>query len=444
MDEDGKIRAEKKPSMKRRMTEHDYTERNIYMLTLVVEGRQALLGHVVGRGDAAADSPEAPRFVPSPLGVLVSSEVEHISEHYPQIRVLGRQLMPDHLHIILFVTEQLPQPLGRVVNGFKVGCRRAMRGLAQGGFTAPQSGTARDTAERHEAESGESGTARDTAERHEAGSGESGTARDTAERHETGSGESGTARDTAERHEAGSGASNDGRNGGASNDGRNSGASNGGRDNGASSDSRDGGGVGCRAALRQGVGVLFERGYNDRILYGKGQLQAMLDYIHDNPRRLLVKRQHPEFFHLHTFSLNGISFQAVGNMRLMDAPRRLVVRCSRRATYAEIAELTARLMAAAEEGAIPVSPFISPGERQIELALLKAGMPFIRLTDNGFPPYYKPYGRYFEACACGQLLLLSPFPYSTQRTMLSRQQCLWLNSVAEQLSAAADGRPAVT
>ena len=419
MDEDGKIRAEKKPSMKRRMTEHDYTERNIYMLTLVVEGRQALLGHVVGRGDAAADSPEAPRFVPSPLGVLVSSEVEHISEHYPQIRVLGRQLMPDHLHIILFVTEQLPQPLGRVVNGFKVGCRRAMRGLAQGGFTAPQSGTARDTAGRHEAGSGESGTARDTAERNEAGSGASSDSRD-------------------------GGASNDGRNGGASSDGRNGGASNGGRDNGASSDSRDGGGVGCRAALRQGVGVLFERGYNDRILYGKGQLQAMLDYIHDNPRRLLVKRQHPEFFHLHTFSLNGISFQAVGNMRLMDAPRRLVVRCSRRATYAEIAELTARLMAAAEEGAIPVSPFISPGERQIELALLKAGMPFIRLTDNGFPPYYKPYGRYFEACACGQLLLLSPFPYSTQRTMLSRQQCLWLNSVAEQLSAAADGRPAVT
>ena len=411
MDEDGKIRAEKKPSMKRRMTEHDYTERNIYMLTLVVEGRQALLGHVVGRGDAAADSSEAPRFVPSPLGVLVSSEVEHIGEHYPQIRVLGRQLMPDHLHIILFVTEQLPQPLGRVVNGFKVGCRRAMRGLAQGGFTAPQSGTARDTAERNEAGSGESGTARDTAGQHEAGSGAGIGSRD---------------------------------NGGASNDGRNSGASNGGRDNGASSDSRDGGGVGCRAALRQGVGVLFERGYNDRILYGKGQLQAMLDYIHDNPRRLLVKRQHPEFFHLHTFSLNGISFQAVGNMRLMDAPRRLVVRCSRRATYAEIAELTARLMAAAEEGAIPVSPFISPGERQIELALLKAGMPFIRLTDNGFPPYYKPYGRYFEACACGQLLLLSPFPYNTQRTVLSRQQCLWLNSVAEQLSAAADGRSAVT
>lgn len=411
MDEDGKIRAEKKPSMKRRMTEHDYTERNIYMLTLVVEGRQALLGHVVGRGDAAADSPEAPRFVPSPLGVLVSSEVEHISEHYPQIRVLGRQLMPDHLHIILFVTEQLPQPLGRVVNGFKVGCRRAMRGLAQGGFTAPQSGTAHDTAGQHEAGSGESGTAHDTTERHEAGSGAGIGSRD---------------------------------NGGASSDGRDGGASNGGRDNGASSDSRDGGGVGCRAALRQGVGVLFERGYNDRILYGKGQLQAMLDYIHDNPRRLLVKRQHPEFFHLHTFSLNGISFQAVGNMRLMDAPRRLVVRCSRRATYAEIAELTARLMAAAEEGAIPVSPFISPGERQIELALLKAGMPFIRLTDNGFPPYYKPYGRYFEACACGQLLLLSPFPYSTQRTMLSRQQCLWLNSVAEQLSAAADGRPAVT
>lgn len=37
--------------------------------------------------------------------------------------------MPDHLHVILFVKEQLPVHLGKVINGFKVGCNRAYRSM---------------------------------------------------------------------------------------------------------------------------------------------------------------------------------------------------------------------------------------------------------------------------------------------------------------------------
>lgn len=55
--------GEKKPSMLRRCVGHDYTERMMYMVTIVVEGRRALLGRVVGRGDAPADSKEAPRIL---------------------------------------------------------------------------------------------------------------------------------------------------------------------------------------------------------------------------------------------------------------------------------------------------------------------------------------------------------------------------------------------
>ena len=44
------------------------------------------------------------------------------------------------------------------------------------------------------------------------------------------------------------------------------------------------------------IGTLWEPGYNDRLLLHKNQLAHMLAYLDDNPRRLLLKRQHPEFF----------------------------------------------------------------------------------------------------------------------------------------------------
>jgi len=40
----------------------------------------------------------------------------------------------------------------------------------------------------------------------------------------------------------------------------------------------------------------------------------MLAYLDDNPRRLLLKRQHPEFFSpLGTITLAGTNFQAMGD-----------------------------------------------------------------------------------------------------------------------------------
>jgi len=48
--------GEKKPSMLRRCVGHDYTERMMYMVTMVTEGRRPLFGKVTGRSDAPADN----------------------------------------------------------------------------------------------------------------------------------------------------------------------------------------------------------------------------------------------------------------------------------------------------------------------------------------------------------------------------------------------------
>ena len=54
--------GEKKPSMLRRRIGHDYESRQIYLITMTVEGRRPLLGRLVGDAEAEKGSPEAPRI----------------------------------------------------------------------------------------------------------------------------------------------------------------------------------------------------------------------------------------------------------------------------------------------------------------------------------------------------------------------------------------------
>ncbi len=121
--------GEKKASMKRRDDGHDYSERRMYMITLEVEGRRPLFGHLVGDAFAPEGSGNEPRIVLTPLGEAVQSEWLGIHGYYPQIEVLAVQMMPDHMHGILFVTAPLPVHLGQVIAGFKTGCRRAQRAI---------------------------------------------------------------------------------------------------------------------------------------------------------------------------------------------------------------------------------------------------------------------------------------------------------------------------
>ena len=51
-----KFAGEKKISMKRRDDHHDYTERRMYMITIEVEGRRPVFGHLTGDPFAAAGS----------------------------------------------------------------------------------------------------------------------------------------------------------------------------------------------------------------------------------------------------------------------------------------------------------------------------------------------------------------------------------------------------
>ena len=115
--------------MKRRRVGHDYQERCIYMITLVVKEHRPLLGTLTGDGETQ------PAIVqPTPLGQAVIQSLVNIPQFYPEIDIWTHQLMPDHLHAIIFVKRRIPVHLGMVINGFKVACNRVYKEHVKNGL----------------------------------------------------------------------------------------------------------------------------------------------------------------------------------------------------------------------------------------------------------------------------------------------------------------------
>ena len=154
--------------------------------------------------------------------------------------------------------------------------------------------------------------------------------------------------------------------------------------------------------------------YHERVLHKDVSLHAMIDYVHDNPRRLAIKRANPELFRVQEDIAHcGIKMRAMGNRFLLGYPQKEVLRCSRSMTQEEIESRKTDCLEEAAMGTVFVSAAISEGEKQICRAIREAEYPMIVLLVEGFPKpesphyaYYKPSGVYFEACAEGRLLLL--------------------------------------
>ena len=116
-----------KPSMLRRAPFNDYPARRIDLLTVTTFNRYPWLGEVVGHTAAPRYTLDYPHIVPSPLGLAVLDAWRHIPDFVPEISIVDFQLMPDHLHGILFVHERMARHLGNVVGGFKKSCNAAFR-----------------------------------------------------------------------------------------------------------------------------------------------------------------------------------------------------------------------------------------------------------------------------------------------------------------------------
>ena len=115
----------------RRAEWQDYGGTGLYMITLCIDGRHPLFGHLEGNISAKRGQADFPHIVLSPLGrTILEEELPKIHRFYPQIEMWQAAMMPDHLHLLLYVAEPLPQGkrLGDVIRSFKGGCSRAWWG----------------------------------------------------------------------------------------------------------------------------------------------------------------------------------------------------------------------------------------------------------------------------------------------------------------------------
>ena len=89
----------------------------IYHLTFVVNGRTPLLGRL------AIDHDE-PRCLPTDLGRAISHDLDEIQQRRPYVRLLAKQLMPDHIHMLLYVTEDRGISIKEIARGMRQGWRQ--------------------------------------------------------------------------------------------------------------------------------------------------------------------------------------------------------------------------------------------------------------------------------------------------------------------------------
>ena len=393
-----------KPTHRKHLAYHDYRERCIYHITLVCSERKKLLGRVVG------DSVDEARCELTPLGVEVAKAIQGIpgcaAVRGDNVQVLAAVCMPEHVHFVLYVRERMKDKVGVVIRGFKQGCNKALKRWL----------------EMSEAKYGNGGV--------------NGGVVGELEKFETPNGKTNEERVAGEMCGVRAEDGRVGRDGGVAKDGGRYGDVGGW---GSFSPSR------IDAFLRQlmllssarikSQHALFEPDFDETRLRRKGQLRAMIDYVHNNPVHRWQKQRNPGWLvPIRGIMIAGRSYDGIGNVNLLglsrwqvhvrrawddDARRRYMNEC----------------VVKARNGSALVSPFISQHEAAVRDFCLSEGHSVIVLVDNGFAEYAQCPGGLYDYCVNGQVLVLaaSELGHEDRKGAISREECVWLNGLAEEI-----------
>jgi len=198
--------------------------------------------------------------------------------------------------------------------------------------------------------------------------------------------------------------------------------------------------------------VLFERNPWLDLAFDPRQLKAIRHYIRLNPARALWKLRHPDLFICHrglkTARLARLAprqFDGIGNLPLLGSPFLFHVRLTLKKTVEEHRKAIDEIVDKARHGWVPVSGFISPGEKEA-LRRLKAEprAQFIRLLLYALPGRYDPSAEDSREIAEGRLAILSPMTKTAAISSLEmcnsaaashqfRANCLLMNEIGAKL-----------
>ncbi len=175
---------------------------------------------------------------------------------------------------------------------------------------------------------------------------------------------------------------------------------------------------------------LFIDNYHDTFLTKEGQLDNMVRYISDNPRRHLLRKLHPGWFRHFRITDGKDTFRAYGNWDLLVEPEREAVRISSTYSSAELVALKRRWLQTVYNDGVLVSPFISKDEKRVRDWAYTNGGAVIYLTNEPFGERFKPSGVMYDVCAEGRLMIVH-IPVGEK---LDRGACRRLNDFAKRIA----------
>lgn len=211
------------------------------------------------------------------------------------------------------------------------------------------------------------------------------------------------------------------------------------------------GGAGARAPVRS---VVFARDCYIELSFDSRQLKAVRRYIKLNPARAIWKARHPDLFICYRAikserfaAFAPRRFDAIGALPILGSPFLFHVRLTLKKTVAEHEAAIQEIVEKARHGMVPVSGFISPGEKEA-LRRLKAepSARFVKLLPHALPARYDPSAEDSREIAAGRLVILSAFPDTPAigspamkrdpaASHRFRQNCLAMNDLAARLCA---------
>ena len=212
------------------------------------------------------------------------------------------------------------------------------------------------------------------------------------------------------------------------------------------------GGAGATAPVRT---VVFARDCYIELSFDSRQLKAVRHYIKLNPARRLWKLRHPDLFVCHraikaarVVALASRQLDGLGNLTLLGSPFLFHVRLTLKKTLAEHEAAIVEIVEKAKMGWVPVSGFISPGEKEA-LRRLKdePAARFIKLLPSALPDRYDPSAEDSLEIAAGRLAILSAAHRVAAISSLAmkrdpsaahafRRSCLEMNDIAAALCEA--------
>ena len=357
----------------------------IYHVTLVVPSREGLLGRLV----IPESDPKQAVVERTEMGDKITEEALRINHYYPEIKVIQHCLMPDHLHIIYYVTKPMTQSINNVIRSLWQGVKKIGRAYSPLIYPELNSGLT---------------------------DGEEMANKDVYPELNSGLTNEGDIACHAIYPESNSGLMDEGEQGGKAGD-------------------KNGGFP---------FPIFTERPFV-RPMSHKGQLQTMIRYVQMNPQRLATKRLMPGYFRVQRdIEIAGQKYSGVGNIGILQAEkfspvhvRRIWVEdAEQHGDATRLREYMNGCVLAARKGVVMVSPFISPKEKEVLEVLLREKHTIIYIAENGFGEYFKPAEGLFEAVAEGRMLILSPWLHDPDKPHVTRAECVAMNKMAEEICEA--------